>query len=115
MACRQGHDLIAPGVEEVIGGDEERAGMPLDESCEGRVEIAFRVGVQNNNFSPKRARRHLYVPRLGLDGGSGRVHEKGDHNSVRHYLAQELQAFWHQLGSEYAYTGQVAARPVEAR
>src|SRR6516165_3412076 len=115
MLRRQRHEPIASAVEEVIGADEERIGMPLDEGREGRVEIAFRAGVQDNNFSPKRACCCLYISLLGFGTRSGRVDEKGDQPSVRHDLAQELQAFWHKLNGEYAYARQVAIRPVEAR
>src|SRR5688572_17611346 len=37
MACRQRNELLAPAVEEWIGGDDERAGLPSDEGGEGGV------------------------------------------------------------------------------
>src|SRR5260370_10838853 len=41
MARCQRYELLAPAVEERIGGDDERAGMQLDEGCEGGVDLAF--------------------------------------------------------------------------
>src|SRR5262245_19449934 len=102
MACHQRHDPIPSGVEEDIWANDERTGMSLDEGCEGPVEFTLRAGIHDNNFSPEGARCYLHLSFLGVDSGTGRVHEKSDHSSVRHHLAQQFQAFWHQLGSKYA-------------
>ena len=47
MARRQRDELFAPADEERIGGDKERAGPLLDESCERRVDLAFGAGLQD--------------------------------------------------------------------
>src|SRR5262245_57818005 len=41
IACRQRYDLLAPVGEEWIGGDDKRAGLPLNEGGEGGVDLAF--------------------------------------------------------------------------
>src|SRR6266567_3661631 len=50
--CRQRDELFAPAVEERIGADEERAGLQLEERAEGRVDLAFRAGLQDNELHP---------------------------------------------------------------
>ena len=40
MARCQRHELLAPAVEERIIADDERAGLQLDEGCEGGVDLA---------------------------------------------------------------------------
>jgi len=38
VACRERRELLAPVVEEPVGADEERAGLPLGEGCEGGID-----------------------------------------------------------------------------
>ena len=47
MPRRQRNELLAMAVKELIGADEERAGMQLDEGCESGVDLAFAVGLQD--------------------------------------------------------------------
>src|SRR5262249_54264848 len=52
--------------EECAAENEERASAPLDESCKGRLEIAFAVNSEGKDFEPERASRGLHVFQLGL-------------------------------------------------
>ena len=61
MACRQRHDLLAPAVDEWFGGDDEGAGVALDEGGEGGVNLAFAAGIEDKELHPLGARRFLHV------------------------------------------------------
>ena len=39
MARRQRHELVAPAGEKRVRADDERAGMELDEACEGGITL----------------------------------------------------------------------------
>jgi hypothetical protein len=68
MACRQHHELVAPAEEERFGGDDERAGMQLNERREGGVDLAFGAGLQDTephstiNRTPSAAGRPCGLP-----------------------------------------------------
>jgi hypothetical protein len=75
MACRQRQELLAPAEEERVAGEDERAGMQLDEGCEGGVDLAFAAGLQDMEPHPLHARRFLHVSYVLLGGGIVRVHK----------------------------------------
>src|SRR5262249_7461674 len=52
--------------EECAAENEECASAPLDESCKGRLEIAFAVNREGKDLQPERASRRLHVFQLGL-------------------------------------------------
>ena len=91
MACRQGHELLATAVEEWVGADDERAGLQLDESGEGGVDLAFGAGLQDMELHPFRARRFLHVSYHALGIRIVRVHEQGDHPGLGNQLVQQLE------------------------
>src|SRR5436305_5557630 len=41
MACCKRHELVTPAAEELIGADEQRAGLQWDEGCKSGVDLAF--------------------------------------------------------------------------
>src|SRR5205814_5298413 len=46
MPCGQPHQLVESAVEERVAGDDQPAGIPLDEGCESTVDLAFDAGLQ---------------------------------------------------------------------
>ena len=50
--CRQRRELLAPVGKEWVAADDERAGMQLDEGCEGGVDLAFGAGGQDMELYP---------------------------------------------------------------
>ena len=69
-----------------VGGDDERAGLPLDEGGEGGVDLTFGAGLQDIELYPLRARRFLHVSDLELGIRVVRVHQQGDHPSLGNQL-----------------------------
>ena len=114
MACRQRHELLAPAVEEWIGGDDERASLPSDEGGEGGVDLAFDAGLQDMKLHPLCPRRLFYVFHYELESRIVRVHEQGDPPSLGNQFPQQLKPFGIQLAGEEADARKVAARPGEA-
>ena len=112
MRCQR-HELLAPAVEERIAGDDERAGMQLDEGGEGGVDLAFGAGLQDMELHPLRARRFLHVSHHALGIRIVRVHEQGDHPGLGNQLGKQLKPLGHQLDGEDADAREVAARPGE--
>jgi hypothetical protein len=52
----QRNDLLAPTAEERIGADNKCAGLQLDKSGEGGVDLALGAGLQDRELHPLRAR-----------------------------------------------------------
>jgi hypothetical protein len=52
MARRQCGELFAPGIEECIAADHERAGSQLDQGCEDRIEIALGAAARGCGLPP---------------------------------------------------------------
>jgi len=47
MACRERGKVNAPGREEYVGADEERARFVLDEGSEGCINVRIGTGCEN--------------------------------------------------------------------
>src|SRR6202023_505234 len=82
MTCRQRHELLALAAEERVAADDERAGMQLDECCEGGVDLAFATGLQDMEPHPLRARRFLHVSADARGIRIVGVHKQGDYASL---------------------------------
>ena len=48
----QCHELFALAEEEQVAPDEERAGVQVDEACEGGVDLAFGAGLEDLELQP---------------------------------------------------------------
>ena len=114
MARRQRDDLFPTASQERAAADEQRAGLALDESCKGGLDVAVAAGIENDELLPDRLRRGLHVSSLRLGSRSVRVDEHGNRCRLGHQLAQQLQPLRPQLAAEKADARDVAARPVEA-
>jgi hypothetical protein len=51
---------------------------------------------------------------LGLGSRIGRVHKQTDNRGCGYQIVQQAQSFWHQLGVQQSYAGEIATRPVQA-
>ena len=71
MARRQRDELLAPAVEERIGGEDERAGMQLHEGCESCVDLAFGAGLQDTGSCTPLARAASLYVSASLSSGIG--------------------------------------------
>ena len=112
MACRQRQELIAPVEEEGTGGDDERAGLPLDEGGESGVDLAFGAGLQDMELHPLRPRAvSPHGLHHALRSRNVRVYEQGDHLGLGNQLGKQLKPLGVQLGTEEADAREVAARP----
>ena len=113
VARRQCDQLIAPAVEERIGGDKERASALLRKDREGRVDATFAAGLHDMNFFPDGARRCLQVFQLDLSIRIIWVHKHSDHRDIGNRLAQHLQALGLQRDRKLGEASNVAAWPAE--
>src|SRR5438105_1806077 len=57
MKCRQRDKLIAAGAEERISPDDDRSGMLVRQSREGRVDLAFGAGGEHDGSHAEAFRR----------------------------------------------------------
>jgi len=89
IARRKRDELIAPGGEERIAGNEGRADFLLGESRKGGVEVTFPTDVQDRELSVAGARHGLNYFGSGRSGRIIRIHQKGDRDGCGHQLDQE--------------------------
>jgi hypothetical protein len=82
MASRQRDEVISLGDKKRTVGDEESAGPLLDERSEGRVDVAFSVGAEDDEVLADRARCRLCVGRLGLGPRIVGVYKHADRGSL---------------------------------
>ena len=75
MSGRQRDHLIAPGGEERIAANEQRANARLNKSSEGRVDVAIGTGILDEHLQPQGACRNQNVCRLGRGVWFGRINE----------------------------------------
>ena len=113
MARRQRHELVAPNEKECIGADEESAGLPLNESCEGGVDLVFGGDVQNNDLYSLRTCRFLHLADNALGTWTARIHEQTHYPGLRGQLGQQFEQFGHQLDAHAAHTCEIASGPGE--
>jgi hypothetical protein len=84
--CRQCDELLAPVVEEGIGGDDEPGSMQFYEGGKGGVDLAFGAGPQVRELHPLRTRRLLHVSSELLGNCTVLVHEQGDYSGLGNQL-----------------------------
>jgi len=88
MPCRQRREPLAPGVEERVGANGERAGLQFDERDEGGLDLAIGAGLQDMKLQPLRARRFVHVSDDALSLRIVRVDEQGDYPGLENKLGQ---------------------------
>src|SRR5262249_11491768 len=111
---RQSNKLVAACVEERTGGDCQRRNALLRDDFECGVDLAIRVGTQNDDRQIHCTRRLLDIRELALGRRETRIQEKSDGIRPWHKLAPWPEAFGLQLiGQEYD-PGGITTRPVEA-
>jgi hypothetical protein len=84
--------LFAPIPEERVVADQKRAGLPLDESVEGSVDLAFGSGLQDRKLHPFHAGRFLRLADDALGTRIVRIHEQPDCSGLGNQLRKQLQA-----------------------
>src|SRR5215831_3654518 len=104
------HELVAPAIEEWLGGDEERAGTQFDQGGESGVDLAFGAGSQDMELQPLRAHRFLHVSNELLSSRIHRIHQQGNHPGLGNQLGEQLEAFGRQVAGENTEAGEVATR-----
>ena len=102
------------GSEERIGADYESTCSQFGQTCENRIELAFRARAEHLELQPEGAGRSLRVARYGLGIGIGRVDEQGDDPRRGHQLVQQLQPLRPHLHVQRRVSREVAARSVHA-
>src|SRR5262249_52565 len=75
----QHDELIAPGKEKVVRADQNRTDPLLNESCKGRIDLSRGAGVRAMDFQPGSAGGLLYLSRLVVSSGIGRIDQRADH------------------------------------
>src|SRR5450432_2243406 len=86
MLGRQCGESIALAEEECITGNEKRFNFLLGHCREGRIQLIFGTGSQNEQLLSRRVSRLLYISRRGLDSRTARVDEHGNHRGVGNEL-----------------------------
>jgi len=66
MVRGQRDDLLASAIEGRVGGDDERAGLHIDEGRKGVVDLAFGARLQHVELHPLRPRRLLHLSNRAL-------------------------------------------------
>src|SRR5262249_813516 len=98
-------------IEEWIRADHERACPQLNQGREGRIDSAFRVGMQDMELKPEGAGRALRVSGGGLGKSrTGRVDEQGNMGGRADQVVQPLQPLRHYLHVQCGYTRDVGTR-----
>src|SRR5215470_18981171 len=93
MPRRQFDQFLASKVEKWLSRNEERADLPLDERCEGCVEVAFAGDLCEDNLLPHSAGGCLQFCSIEVGPRIGRIFKHADHRGFRYYLKQQLQSF----------------------
>jgi hypothetical protein len=78
---------------EANAAKDESIGLHLDEGRESGVDLAFRAGLQNTEVYARRARSFLHMFDDSLGARFIRLHEQGDHPSLRNQLQQQFEQF----------------------
>ena len=113
IARRQAHELFGPGSKEWSSVDEQRADVSLRQRHKRVVKFALAAGVHDMQREPKRARHRFQLFGYAV-GCLGPIGEQA--NDVgRHQITQKAKSFQRRGLGEEGYTGDVAARPVDAR
>src|SRR6266446_7454576 len=78
VAFRQGDQLLAPAIQERIGGDKKRSGSPLCRNRKGETDLVFTACLQDVQFLSDGASRLLNIFRLSIKSRPRRVQEHAD-------------------------------------
>jgi hypothetical protein len=114
VARRQLRNLDSPCVIEAAGADEQEVRSFAHKACEGRIDLAAGLGIEDLDLQPLGCRGRLHVAlRPFIDRASRRVDEHGDPSCARHEFAQQFQPLCSQLAAEEINARQVAAWPGE--
>src|SRR5881394_2455179 len=114
MARRQSHDVIAPILEEGVGGVEKCTRLSLYKRCEGRIKVGFGTDVDNMQKPPASARQHLQLSHAGLSVRIVRICQQANYRDIGNDLTQRLQTLRQQLSADRGHARNVAAGAVEA-
>jgi hypothetical protein len=69
--------------EERIGSDEESIGALVRKGGKGRIDLAYRAGVEDPDLQPNGESGFLNVPQRGLgDRSIGRIDKNGNTKSI---------------------------------
>src|SRR5262249_18521291 len=114
MANCQGSQLFAVSSEEVVGSDDERACLQLDQGFKDWTEIALAARVQNMELHPGGVGGRLREARRGLSGVRDCwIYQKSDDRGRGQEFAQQLQSLWRYFYVQTCYASHVAAGPVK--
>jgi len=110
MARGEPHDLLAPAVEERIGGDEQRTRPRLGDVGEGPLDFGLIPGMKprlsyRSPAPQSRIRARWRRPRRI------RVQQHPDSGGRRNNIEQQPQALLGKLGAEDVDPGRIAAGP----
>src|SRR5215470_16381182 len=101
MACRHVGKLKPPAVEKSILADEQDVGPLAPKSCESRIDLPARAGIDDLDLQPHGTGSRLHVSQRGLRIYSiSRIDEHSHISRAGHQLAQQFQAFCRQLTTE---------------
>ena len=100
MARRQEGQLDPPAEQEGAAADEKRVGPLAPKRCEGRIDLAAGVGVDDLDLQSHGAGAASTSLNMASAFGDGRIDEHGDTSGCGHQLAQEFQPLRHQLITE---------------
>src|SRR5215813_140593 len=101
MACRHVGKLNPPAVEKSILADEQGVWPLAPKSCESRIDLAARAGIDDLDLQPHGTGSRLQVSQRRLRICSISWIDEHSHISRSgHQLAQEFQALCRQLTTE---------------
>ena len=80
VAHRQRHDLISPGNEIDVGGNEEISDLHLRQGCEGPIKLALGSSLHHQQLSAESICRHLRVLRVRLCVRIVRINQHAERN-----------------------------------
>src|SRR5262245_54123601 len=116
MAHRQVSKLHPPAVEEAVARYEEDVGPLAHESGKGRLDLSAGTGIKDLDLQPHCTSSRFQVSHCIFGAcNTGRIDEHGHAHGGGHQLAQKLQPCYYQIYAKEIDTGQVAARPGDAR
>jgi hypothetical protein len=89
---RERRKLLAPGDEEYIGSDDERARSHVRNIRKGRVQVAVVPSRESLRLKPDAVGGHLQVPRYRVDIGIGGVNQQDNSTRGRNQFVQATAA-----------------------
>src|SRR5262249_52918448 len=113
IARRQCHESIAIAGEHHTGIDEKRVGTPLGKPGESRFELGLAASFHNDDPTPERVRRRLYVLHLACDRRPW-INNVANRLGLRSEFAEKFKPLPCKLPEDGAYAREVTARLVQA-